>query len=851
MIRPGSLPRCVCENGCRVTLLILALAGTADFNPPAVALPDKLKTYDPSGQVRFSTPQQADARRQELVRFIWPEGLPVNALPRVTAGVDRGVFERDLMGLNSALARMVQRLDAEVAPYDFHSTLYLIYPKTGGPNNRRLVILNSGHRKGPAFTYGVDETANRLLSEGFNVLMTDMPLVGFNTNNTVQVPGGGGMVTVTNRGSAGHNEMFNKLTPPMLPGGTVFRFFLEPTVQGVNYFLQATPDALDVAFVGLSGGGWTAHMVASIDPRIRQSFAVAGAYPLYVRAVVPVPDDAEQRYTPLYQEIDTNGDGVLDAAAGVASWLEIFALGGYGPDRRQVQVLNLHDSCCFFGDMFTTYTNFVAGIVRQLGQGEWAFYSDTSHSNHVISSAVLDSVIMPALTGPEVALTRPTVIAPIQAPFDMPQPQRPAFPSKTFNILDYGAKDDGTTKSTEAFGRAIAACNAAGGGMVRVPAGRWLTGAIHLKGNVNLHMEEGAEIHFSDDPQDYLPVVFTRWAGFEVMNYSPLIYANDCTNIAVTGPGRLFGHGRKWWEWNKRLDERDKIGPLLQEHAIKATPPEQRVFGNPEAGLRPQFISPINCRNVLLEGFTIAQPGPFWTIQFIYCTNVIARGLTLHTTGGPNTDGINLDSTRNALVEHCLLDVGDDAVALKSGINEDGRRVGRPTENVIVRNITVLTTHGGIVIGSDMSGGVRNVLAHDCVFDGAQIGIRLKSNPARGGTVENIHYRNITMRRIRYEAIRLESNYAAWGAATNQTNYPTFRNITIKDLVCDGAGRAAEIQGTPQRPIESLALESVSIRANAGMKCDWVTGLKLVKVVSTPASGEPISLQNCKDVVQK
>ena len=273
-------------------------------------------------------------------------------------------------------------------------------------------------------------------------------------------------------------------------------------------------------------------------------------------------------------------------------------------------------------------------------------------------------------------------------------------------LSDYGAKGDGTTKNTAAFRKAIEACHKAGGGTVLVPAGKWLTGAIHLKSHVNLHMEKDAEIHFSDDPQDYLPVVFTRWAGFEVMNYSPLIYANGCENIAVTGPGKLYGHGKKWWGWERRLDERNTIAPKLQRYATAGTPVEERVFGNPELGLRPQFISPINCRNVLLEGFTIAEPGPFWTIQFIYCENVIARGLTLHTKGGPNTDGINLDSTRNALVEHCMLDVGDDAVCLKSGINEDGRRIGRPTENVVVRNITAFNCHGGIVIGSDMSGGV-------------------------------------------------------------------------------------------------------------------------------------------------
>ena len=444
-----------------------------------------------------------------------------------------------------------------------------------------------------------------------------------------------------------------------------------------------------------------------------------------------------------------------------------------------------------------------------------------------------------------------TVIVPIEAPFDMPDLQRPVFPDRTFNVVNYGAKCDGTTKNTKAFNKAITACHKAGGGKVLIPEGKWLTGAIHLKSNVNLHMSKGTEIHFSDDPGDYLPVVFTRWAGYEVMNYSPLIYANGCENIAITGPGKLFGHGKKWWSWQKGLDEIKVVFPKLQAFAVKGIPPKERVFGNPEVGLRPQFISPINCRNVLLEGFTIAEPGPFWTIHFVYCQNVIARELTLHTKGGPNTDGINLDSTRYALIENCKLDVGDDAVCLKSGINEDGRRVGRPTENIVVRNIVARNCHGGIVIGSEMSGGVRNVLAHDCLFDGSDIGIRLKSNAARGGVVENITYRNITMRNIKREAIRVNTNYSAWGAAKKETYYPTFRNITLKDITCNGAGTAVNMKGTSHLPIKNVMFENVSMKTKRGMQFNWIHGLKLVNITNMPESGEPISFLNCKDVVDK
>ena len=448
----------------------------------------------------------------------------------------------------------------------------------------------------------------------------------------------------------------------------------------------------------------------------------------------------------------------------------------------------------------------------------------------------------------------PAAIAPIEAPFTMPQLQRPVFPDRTFPITAFGAKGDGGTKNTKAFAEAIAACHAAGGGRVVVPAGKWLTGAIHLKSNVNLHMLEGAEIHFSDDPADYLPVVFTRWAGFEVINYSPLIYAHECENIAITGPGRLYGHGEKWWPWAKRLDEGKVVFPGLQAQVERGTPASERIYGDPDKGLRPQFICPINCRNVLLEGFTIAEAGPFWTIHLVYCENVIARGLTILTKqkpGGlkqPNTDGLNLDSSRNVLVEYCFFDVGDDAVCLKSGINEDGRRVGRPTENVVVRHVTANWCHGGIVIGSEMSGGVRNVLAHDCRFEGSNVGIRLKSNAARGGVVENIHYRDITMRDIKTDAIQLITDYTAWGAAGKAAHHPTFRNITFRNVTCDSARRAAIVQATAHKPVQNLLLENVSITAKSGLHFEWVQGLKLRNVTSKPAAGEPISFKHCEQV---
>jgi hypothetical protein len=364
------------------------------------SLPPALQNYDPTGQIRFHTAAEAEARRQTLIHFIWPNGLPTNAQPAAATNIGAAVFTGDLSGLDGAFAASVDRLDANVSPFEFHGISYLVHPLAANRNNRRLVIVNSGHRADGAFAYGVNDAANRLLREGFNVLMTDMPLVGFNKHNTISLPDGHGIVTIAGRGTTGHNEMFRKLTPKELPDGIIFRFFLEPMVQGANYFLRTTPVAADISYVGLSGGGWTGHLLAALDTRIKKSFPVAGSFPLYVRDAVRTSDDAEQTYAPLYLEIcKHNTNGLPDTAAGVASWLEIYALGGIGAGREQVQILNLYDACCFSGSAFVTYTNFVATTVRNLGPGEWRFHSDATHHSHQISSDVLNQVILPDLLG--------------------------------------------------------------------------------------------------------------------------------------------------------------------------------------------------------------------------------------------------------------------------------------------------------------------------------------------------------------------------------------------------------------------------------------------------------------------
>lgn len=427
-------------------------------------------------------------------------------------------------------------------------------------------------------------------------------------------------------------------------------------------------------------------------------------------------------------------------------------------------------------------------------------------------------------------------------PFAMPDVKPPVFADRAFSIPEYGAVPDGRTPCTEAIAKAIADCSAAGGGRVLVPAGVWLTGAIHLKNDVNLHLDADAELRFSTNPKDYLPPVFVRWAGLECRNYSPLIYANGCTNIALTGQGKLEGQGRPWWGWVK---EQDRVSRLLYEMVLKDVPADQRVFGNEVNPLRPQLFQPINCRNVLIEGVHFTS-GPFWTIQAVYCENVLVRGITI-INEGPNNDGFNADSCRNVVVEHCTFSTGDDSVVAKSGLNEDGRRVNRPTENMIVRHCRMMRGHGGVVIGSDMSGGVRNVFVHDCDFSGSMIGIRLKSSRARGGVVENVWYQDIELGRIKQQAITVHTDYKAYfGSDTGMA--PTFRNIHIRDANCHKAAQAVRIVGLPEQAIENMTLENVIANADRGMVIADAKGIDVIDSAITPKTGPAIQIADSRDI---
>ena len=351
----------------------------------------------------------------------------------------------------------------------------------------------------------------------------------------------------------------------------------------------------------------------------------------------------------------------------------------------------------------------------------------------------------------------------------------PVFPARDFDVTKYGAVAGGETDNTQAFKSAIRACHDAGGGRVVVPAGIFLSGPIHLESGVNLHVSEGATIRFTTNTAAYMPVVFTRFECTELMSYSPPIYALDQTDIAITGKGTLDGQGEVWHRWIKQWDADIRT---LVKMAKENVPVTERVFGEGHK-LRPNFIQPVRCKNVLIEGVRVIN-SPMWTLNPVYCTNVSIRGVTVET-DGPNTDGCDPDSCTDVLIEKCVFSNGDDCIAVKSGRDEDGRRVNIPCENVVIRDCVFKNGHGGVTMGSETAGGIRNVFAERCHFDSPDLdmAMRFKTNPARGGYIENIFLRDCTVKTAKY-GIHITKKYGAGTTKDGDTD-PAVRNIEIRN----------------------------------------------------------------------
>ena len=408
----------------------------------------------------------------------------------------------------------------------------------------------------------------------------------------------------------------------------------------------------------------------------------------------------------------------------------------------------------------------------------------------------------------------PAILARIQAP---------QFPARDFPITAHGATAGGTD-CTAAIAQAIAAAHAAGGGRVVVPAGVFHTGAIHLKSNVNLHVAEGATLQFIPDPTKY-SIVFTRWEGVECMNYSPLIYAFEQENIAITGRGTLDGGADwdTWWAWNdkrKGAKKQQAARDRLIEMGEKGVPVAQRVFGE-GSFLRPNFIQPYRCKNVLIEGVTIVR-SPMWEVHPALSTNVTVRGLNI-SSHGPNNDGCDPESCRDVLIENCTFDTGDDCIAIKSGRNNDGRRVATASENLIIRGCTMKDGHGGVVIGSEISGNCRNVFVENCTMDSPNLdrALRFKSNAQRGGVVENVFMRQVKIGRVAEAVLTIDLMYEEGARGPHR---PVVRNVVLEKVTSQTSPRVMWIAGFPAATIDGVrfanctfsGVESTEVLSHAG-----------------------------------
>ncbi|MEZ5044799.1 MAG: glycoside hydrolase family 28 protein [Saprospiraceae bacterium] len=395
----------------------------------------------------------------------------------------------------------------------------------------------------------------------------------------------------------------------------------------------------------------------------------------------------------------------------------------------------------------------------------------------------------------------------------------PTFPDKDFDITAFGAVADDTTDCFLAIKSAIEKCHAEGGGRVMVPAGKFLVnGPIYLKSNTNLHISEGAVLRFSTNPKDYLPLVLTRWEGMECMNYSALVYAFEEENIAITGTGTLDGQASNdnWWKWKgskaygweegepSQLDSLNR--PYLSVQNTAEVPARERVFGEGHY-LRPNFIQPYRCKNILIEGVLIRN-SPMWVINPVLSENITIQKVKV-ISHGPNSDGCDPEACNFVLIRDSYFDTGDDCIALKSGRNQDGRNIGRAIENVVIQHCEMKDGHGGVVIGSEVSGGARNIFAEDCIMDSPNLerAIRVKTNQARGGILENLFFRNIMVGEVKEAVVRINMRYTLDGET--DVHVPVIRNMVVKNVTSQKSELGIKIDGyDAEHPVKDVIIRN-------------------------------------------
>ncbi len=400
----------------------------------------------------------------------------------------------------------------------------------------------------------------------------------------------------------------------------------------------------------------------------------------------------------------------------------------------------------------------------------------------------------------------------VSTPFGQIKIYTPDFAKSTeFSIVKFGAVQGDKDKTSAAIAKAIEAAHVAGGGIVLVPAGEWLTKKIHLKSNVNLRISKGALLLFSESPEDYLPAVHSTWEGMECMNYSPLIYAYQCKNIAISGEGEIKAKMDTWKQWFSRPPAHMESIKRLYNLAQEYTPLEQRMMVNDSAHLRPQFIQFNRCENVLLEGITITN-SPFWTIHPYLSKNVVIRKLKVYA-HGHNNDGVDPEMSQNVLVEDCEFDQGDDAVAIKSGRNPEGWRLKTPSKNIVIRNCFVKNGHQLVAIGSELSGGIENVYIENCRVAETNKELMhllfIKTNERMGGYVRNVFFNNVTAHHIKEGILGIDTDVLyQWRnlVPTKIRKLTPIGQVYLSQVKAQSGKFVAKINGNKELPVNNIRL---------------------------------------------
>ncbi len=428
--------------------------------------------------------------------------------------------------------------------------------------------------------------------------------------------------------------------------------------------------------------------------------------------------------------------------------------------------------------------------------------------------------------------------------------------AKTYNMAVLGADTEGNDKCTQLIKETVQKAAADGGGTLFFPAGTYLTGPIQLQSNLTIHLEAGAVLSFSTDFDDYLPYVNVRYEGIFMQTFQPLFYAVDAENIAITGEGTIEGNGKAWWTaiMDVMIDVRANGGVSkpnkYQQMWVEQNPGLVDSKYGKNQFFRPPFIQFIECKNIAIKDITI-QNSPFWTINPVGCDDVLVSGVTIkNPDDGYNTDGVNPSSCSNVRISDCFISVGDDCITIKSGRDAYGREYGKPCENITVTNCVMLAGHGGVVIGSEMSGGVKNVTISNCVFDGTDNGIRLKSARGRGGVVENIQVSNIVMRDIKKTGFIFNLFYDKGTKVEPVTERtPIFRNIHISNVTGVNMKQAGALTGIEEMPVEEISFSNVRMKADKGFIAQTGANLHFTNVDISTKEGPGFVFWDCHGVV--